>query len=190
MHDRLQKLGRGALASLVKGGHGASLKGKGRGSKLVVVQRGDADGRVGARIAVVDSGGQGAFKAVFDGLVNFFGNGRVADKALVAVALAGFARRNGDGDAGRVFLSAKDAAVVFGRGGLGGDGLAVSDLRRADPGLYAKVVLHAGDQNVKVKLAHAADNHLAGLRVLFMGERGVFARKYFKRFVELVALAD
>ena len=58
---------------------------------------------------------------------------------------------------------------------LGGaaDGLAVGDLRLADVRLDAELALHAVDEDLQVKLAHAGDLGLAGLLVGGDDERRV-----------------
>src|SRR5262249_22056012 len=45
------------------------------------------------------------------------------------------------------------------------DGLAISDLRRADIGVDLELALHAIDDDLEVKLAHALDHRLSALRV-------------------------
>ena len=57
------------------------------------------------------------------------------------------------------------------------DGLAVSDLGRADVGFHAEFALHAVDDDLQVQLAHARDDGLAGFLVRAHAERRVLLRQ-------------
>src|SRR5207253_2848690 len=57
--------------------------------------------------------------------------------------------------------------------GAPGDGLAVRDLRGADPRVDAELAAQPVDQDLEVKLAHSGDHDLAGLRIGLDPERRI-----------------
>ena len=63
-------------------------------------------------------------------------------------------------------------------------GLAVHDLRLAGACQHAVLALHPVDDDLEVKLAHAADQGLAGVGVFLDVERGVFLDHLAEREVE------
>src|SRR5690606_12405664 len=66
------------------------------------------------------------------------------------------------------------------------DRLAIGNLRRADIGLDLELALHAIDENVEVKLAHARDDGLAGFLVGLDAERRVFGGEASEREAHLL----
>ena len=67
-----------------------------------------------------------------------------------------------------------------------GDGLAVGHLGAANGRFDLELTHHAVDENFEVKLAHAADDGLAGFNVGFNPERGVFSRQRGQSVAQLV----
>src|SRR6187431_520069 len=66
------------------------------------------------------------------------------------------------------------------------DRLAVRDLGLADVRLDAEFALHAVDEDVEVKLAHALDHGLTGVGVLLDAERRVLLRELLDRETQLL----
>ena len=66
------------------------------------------------------------------------------------------------------------------------DRLAVRDLGLADVGLDVELALHAVDEDVEVKLAHALDDRLAGVVVLLGAERRVLFGELLDRDAQLL----
>ncbi len=56
-------------------------------------------------------------------------------------------------------------------------GFAVGDLRTTNVRLYAKLTLHAVNDDFQMQLAHPGDNRLAGLFVRVQAERRIFRRQ-------------
>src|SRR5690606_12109575 len=87
--------------------------------------------------------------------------GRLHDEPDVAVLAARAPRARADTDG---LVLALPAA---------GDGLAVRDLRVADPGVDAELAAQAVGDDVQVELAHAGDHDLPGVRIGLDPERRV-----------------
>src|SRR5581483_5362944 len=69
-----------------------------------------------------------------------------------------------------------------------GDRLAVSDLRTTDVGINAELALQAVNDDLKVELAHAADDRLAGLLIGRDLEARVFCGQPLKADAELLLI--
>ena len=69
------------------------------------------------------------------------------------------------------------------------DGLLVGDLRLADVGLDLELTAHPVHQDVQVKLAHTADDGLAGLMILVDLEGRVFLGQFLDRQGKLFLVA-
>src|SRR6185369_14232359 len=69
------------------------------------------------------------------------------------------------------------------------DGLAIGDLRRTDIGVDLELALHAIDDDLEVKLAHALDDRLPALGIDRHAERGILLRQTIERDAHLLLIA-
>mmetsp|Transcript_13376 Transcript_13376/g.27623 ORF Transcript_13376/g.27623 Transcript_13376/m.27623 type:complete len:447 (+) Transcript_13376:96-1436(+) len=179
LHQGFHETRLGLAQALARRGASCDLEGHDAGIDVVVGAVGEGglhaeDGETGD-----DSGAEDGLDALLDAGDVLLGDVAALDVGLelevhgaLLVELLG---REGDLDA-RV-LAGTSGLLLVGVVDIGrlGDGLAVGDLGGADVGLDVELALHAVDDDLEVKLAHALDDGLPGLLVAAEPEGRVLA---------------
>src|SRR5512142_1451596 len=186
LHDRLEEDRSGLLAGVLERHGTGDLEGDFVRVDVVVGAVVDGDLHVDDRVAGLDAAIERFLHALLDGGDELARDGAAGDLVDELVAFAAGLRLDPQVTMAVLAAAARLLDVLaFGLGVLG-DGLAVRDLRPAHVAFHLVLALHAVDDDVEVKLAHAGNDELVGLFVGPDAERRVLFGQFLERDAHLL----